>query len=389
MMARMLPIPLSLEAMEAAPVRELPVGPSWQYEPKWDGFRCMAFRDRGSVHLQSKSGQSLDRYFPEVLAALGALPLTRFVMDGELVIPVSGGLSFSQLQMRLHPAASRVLRLSRETPARYMVFDWLAEGGRTLLTTPLGERRTRLEAVAASAFPGSTGSVVLSPMSLERSVAQGWVDGGVAGLDGAIAKHRDAAYQAGVRDPSVMVKVKRIRTADCVVGGFRYGTGSTQVGSLLLGLYDAAGLLHHVGFTASIAHADRPALTKRLDRLRGPSRFTGRAPGAPSRWSTERSSAWEPVAPSLVVEVAFDHVTDERFRHGTKLLRFRTDKKPVRCTIDQIAPLALPAKPGQGVTALRASKTLKKRTAVATVRSSRAPPATRPQAHRNAMRRRS
>ena len=386
MMRRMLPIPLHLEAMEAAPVKELPAGRSWHYEPKWDGFRCLAFRDRASVHLQSKSGQSLDRYFPEVLAALGAAPLTRFVMDGELVIPVSGGLSFSQLQMRLHPAASRVQRLSRETPARYMVFDLLADGSQSLLTTPLGERRTRLEAVAARAFPGSTGGVVLSPMSLDRTVAQVWVDGGVAGLDGAIAKQREAPYQAGVRDPSVMVKVKRIRTADCVVGGFRYGSGSAQVGSLLLGLYDAAGLLHHVGFTASIAHADRPALTRRLDRLRGPSRFTGRAPGGPSRWSTERSSAWEAVAPTLVVEVAFDHVTDERFRHGTRLLRFRTDKKPARCTIDQIAPLASPVK---AMKAMKAMRAMKKPTGVTAVRSTRIPAAKRPRARPRTARRRS
>jgi ATP-dependent DNA ligase len=319
--------------MDAQPVREIPAGAGWQYEPKWDGFRCLAFRDGAELHLQSKSGQPLGRYFPEIVAALSRLRSRRFVLDGELVVPVARGASFSALQLRLHPAESRVRKLAAQTPARYLVFDLLALGARVLLERPLSQRRAALEAFADAHF-ADDGPLALSRASPRRRDAEAWLGGSLSGLDGVIAKRLDLGYRAGERDG--MVKVKRIRSADCVVGGFRYGTDSPLVGSLLLGLYDREGQLHHVGFTATIRHADKPALTKRLERLRSPPGFTGRAPGGPSRWSTERTGEWEPLRPELVVEVVFDHVDEQRFRHGTKLLRWRTDKRPDQCRMEQI-----------------------------------------------------
>jgi ATP-dependent DNA ligase len=328
------PIAPPLPPMDAQPVRAIPDGEGWQYEPKWDGFRCLAFRDGAAIHLQSKSGQPLGRYFPEIVAALATLRSRRFVLDGELVVPVGRGASFSALQLRLHPAESRVRRLAAETPARYLVFDLLALGSRLLLERPLTERRAALEDFAAARFASARGSLELSRASRRRRDAEAWFRGSLPGLDGVMAKRLDLAYRSGERDG--MVKVKRLRTADCVVGGFRYGSGSPLVGSLLLGLYDHDGLLHHVGFAATIARADKPALTKRLERLRSSPGFTGRAPGGPSRWSTERTGEWEPLRPELVVEVVFDHVDEQRFRHGTRLLRWRTDKKPEQCTMEQI-----------------------------------------------------
>ena len=319
--------------MEAKSVDTVPVGDEWQYEPKWDGFRCLAFREDSKVELQSKSTQPLARYFPELIAALGRLKPKMFVLDGEIAIPTESGFSFDALLQRIHPAASRVQRLAAETPAIYVVFDLLAaEDGRSLLIQPLRERRSRLEEFAAAYF--DTGSIRLSPATPNLAQARKWLAKTGATLDGIIAKRRDMDYRSGERGG--MQKIKNFRSADCVVGGFRYATGSKVVGSLLLGLY-AEGLLHHVGFTSSIAAADRPELTKKLERLIEPPGFTGNAPGGPSRWNSGKENTWQPLKPKLVVEVCFDHVSSNRFRHGTKLLRWRPDKAPERCTLDQLA----------------------------------------------------
>jgi ATP-dependent DNA ligase len=317
--------------MEARLADALPSGPEWQFEPKWDGFRCLVFKAGNNVDLRAKSGKPLGRYFPEIVEALAKLGDRRFIVDGELVIEVDERLSFDALQMRLHPAASRVARLAQETPARLMLFDMLQSGGRSLIDLPLSTRRNRLEDLLHSI--GRSKTFQLSPVTHDRKRALQWLRGAVMGTDGVVAKRLDGAYEAGER---AMIKVKRIRTADCVVGGFRYASKSRQVGSLLLGLYDNAGLLHHVGFTSSIAKSDREALTKKLEARRKAPGFTGRAPGGPSRWNTERSAEWEPLRPDLVIEVQYDHVTDGRFRHGTKFLRWRPDKAPKQCRFDQI-----------------------------------------------------
>jgi ATP-dependent DNA ligase len=321
--------------MEARLVDEIPTGPGWQYEPKWDGFRCLAFRDGDRIELQSKSGQPLARYFPEVVEHLRTLPARAFVLDGEIVVPVDGRLSFDDLLQRIHPAASRIARLSRERPAVLIVFDLLVDTtGRSLVDRPLRERRQRLEAFAARALAGRD-DVRLSPATEDARQARGWLDMAGAALDGIVAKRLDLGYRTGER--TGMQKVKRRRTVDCVVGGFRYATGSRVVGSLLLGLYDADGLLHHVGFTSGFPAADRAALLAKLAPLVEPPGFTGRAPGGPSRWSTERSGEWEPLEPRLVVEVSYDHFTGDRFRHATRFLRWRPDKSPRQCTLDQVA----------------------------------------------------
>jgi ATP-dependent DNA ligase len=319
--------------MEARSVEEIPTGDGWQYEPKWDGFRCLAFRDGGKILLQSKNGQPLARYFPDVVANLAKLPQQKFVLDGELVIPVSGALSFDELQLRLHPAVSRVQKLAAAHPAVYIVFDLLGENGKSDLKLNLRERRRLLEKFARSNLR-STKNIRLSPATIDYNVAKDWFGKTGRDLDGIIAKRLDASYAAGER--AAAVKVKKIRTADCVVGGFRYATGAQVIGSLLLGLYGDDGLLHHVGFISGFKASERRALTDKFERLRKPPGFTGNAPGGPSRWSTERSSEWESVAPKIVVEVAYDHFTGGRFRHGTRFLRWRPDKAPRRCTMDQV-----------------------------------------------------
>jgi ATP-dependent DNA ligase len=322
-----------LPPMEARSVEEIPTDGGWQYEPKWDGFRCIVFRDDEQVYLQSKNGQPLARYFPDVAAALTRLPDQRFVLDGELAIPISGALSFDELQLRLHPAASRVQKLAKAHPAMYIVFDLLAENGRSYLNRPLRERRQLLENFARSNFR-SAKDIRLSPATTDLRIATEWFKRTGGDLDGIIAKHLDAAYASGER--TAAVKVKQIRTADCVVGGFRYATGARVIGSLLLGLYGDDGLLHHVGFTSSFTKEQRRELAKRFEALRKPPGFTGNAPGGPSRWSTDRTGEWEPVAPRVVIEVAYDHFTGGRFRHGTKFLRWRSDKDPRQCTMDQV-----------------------------------------------------
>jgi ATP-dependent DNA ligase len=323
-----------LPPMEALSVDAIPEGEQWQYEPKWDGFRCIAFRDGSNVELQSKSLQPLARYFPEVAATLTKLKAKRFILDGEIAVPEGRGFSFDALLQRIHPAASRIKRLAAETPAIFVVFDLLTGAdGRSLVSEPLEARRRQLEEFAAANFRKG-GRIRLSPATPKLAQARKWLAQSGATLDGIIAKRRDLDYRSGERDG--MQKIKNFRSADCVVGGFRYGSKTELVASLLLGLYDDDGLLHHVGFTSSIAVKNRPALTKKLQKLIEPPGFTGKAPGGPSRWNGGKENTWHPLKPKLVVEVCYDHVTGGRFRHGTKLLRWRPDKSPAQCTMDQL-----------------------------------------------------
>jgi ATP-dependent DNA ligase len=363
-----LPLRPPYAPMEAQVVDEIPAGPGWQYEPKWDGFRCLAFRDRDRVELQSKNGRSLTRYFPEVAAYLRALPAPSFVLDGEIVIPVDGRLSFDDLLQRIHPAASRVGRLARERPAVLIVFDLLVDAsGGSLIARPLRERRQRLEAFADRVLRGRD-DVRLSPATQDAAQARAWL--GMAGttLDGIVAKRLDLSYQSGER--TGMQKVKR-RTVDCVVGGFRFASGAPVVGSLLLGLYDDDGLLHHVGFTSGFPAATRKALRARLEPLIEPPGFTGRAPGGPSRWSTERSADWQPLAPRLVVEVSYDHFTGDRFRHGARFLRWRPDKAPRQCTFAQVRVSSRgPGLPGSAAGRRRGTAAGSRRRAPSTARRS-------------------
>jgi ATP-dependent DNA ligase len=338
-------IPRDTRAMEAHSAQDIPIGHGeWRYEPKWDGFRCLAFKAGEAVELRAKSGKPLGRYFPEVVAMLRAARARQFVVDGELVIEAEGRSAFDALQMRLHPAESRIRKLAAETPAKFVLFDMLVDPeGRVLLDHPLKERRRALEAFMGEA--AAPARLVLSPVTSDPRQAEQWLrQAGAGATDGILAKLSDEPYRPGER---AMIKVKPLRTADCVVGGFRYGGGSREVGSLLLGLYDAQGKLDHVGFTATIPDEERAPLTKKLQRLRAPPGFTGRAPGGPSRWSTERSGEWEPLRPKLVVEVRFDQVTGDRFRHGTKLLRWRPDKAPAQCTFEQLSPGLSRGEPGQ------------------------------------------
>lgn len=321
--------------MEAKSVDEIPSDDGWQYEPKWDGFRCLAFRDGDEIYLQSKAGQPLARYFPDVVNSLGELKAKQFVLDGELVIPIAGALSFDELQLRLHPAASRVNKLAAAHPALFVVFDLLAGlGGQSLADASLTQRRSALEKFAAKYFPNEK-QIRLSPATTDLKQAEKWFQKVGGDLDGIMAKRAEAAYASGER--TAMVKIKQIRTVDCVVGGFRYASSGPVIGSLLLGLYDDDGLLHHVGFTSAFKASEKPALTKKFEALKKAPGFTGDAPGGPSRWSTERSAEWEPVDPKVVVEVTYDHFTGGRFRHGTKIIRWRKDKAPRQCTLEQVA----------------------------------------------------
>ena len=333
-MAKRVKVPVPMEALLAA---KLPEGDGWQYEPKWDGFRCIGRREGDSIEMISRSGKPLGRYFPEVLEMLSRIKEKSFTLDGELIIPLGDRLDFEALQMRLHPAESRVRKLSAETPAQFMLFDVLQVGSKTFDEEPLSKRRAALERFYKS---NQVEDLLLSPASTDRDVALGWLKRSGGALDGVIAKRLDQPYRFGER---AMVKVKQLRTADCVVGGFRYAEKKREVGSLLLGLYDDDGLLHHVGFTSALAAKDRPELTEKLEELIEPPGFTGDAPGGPSRWSTERSAQWQPLKPRLVVEVRYDQVTGRRFRHGTALLRWRPDKAPKQCTFEQLAPELRPS----------------------------------------------
>jgi ATP-dependent DNA ligase len=327
----------NIEPMEARSVDTIPVGEEWQYEPKWDGFRCLLARDADAVAMWSKSGQDLSRYFPEVAAAALSLREKTFVLDGEIVVSVAGQLSFDDLLQRIHPAASRVKKLAEQTPALFLAFDLLRKGRSELETKHLAKRRSLLEDFAARCFTGAS-LFRLSPASRKLQDAHRWLALAGGGSDGVIAKRLDLPYQAGNRDG--MKKIKRYRSADCIIGGFRYGenvqVGRKVVGSILLGLYDADGLLHHVGFSSGIRAKDKPALTDKLEAIGQDRSFTGNAPGGPSRWSTKRSSEWQPVKPKYVVEVSYDHFTGGRFRHGTSILRWRPDKKPAQCTFEQL-----------------------------------------------------
>jgi len=315
--------------MEARSRPALPHEPNWRYEPKWDGFRCLAFRSGDRVELVAKSGKSLNRFFPEVVARLAALKAPVFGLDGELLARDGDAFSFEVLQARLHPAESRIRRLSTETPAIFALFDMLTDTDGTDLTgQPWSVRHGRLEAFLEH---HQTFELTLTPGTNERTVAEGWLKDGK--LEGVVAKAVEGLYLEGER---AMVKVKRARTADCVVGGFRYASDGDQVGSLLLGLYDDEARLNHVGHTSGFAGIDRPALTRELEGLKGGEGFSGRAPGGPSRWSTERSAQWEALRPELVVEVSFDQVSDQRFRHGTRLVRRRPDKSPGQCRMEQL-----------------------------------------------------
>lgn len=327
-----LPVPIDLQPMEARTAATIPDGPGWAYEPKWDGFRCLAFRDGDALDLRSRSGRPLLRYFPDVGESLLALRARRFVLDGELVVPSGGRLSFESLLHRIHPAGSRVARLAAETPALFIAFDLLLSWrGGELTAREFTVRRRRLEEFADRFF---SGPLRLSPQTGDIALAGTWLGGGEDGLDGIMAKRLDMPYRAGER--TAMVKVKRLRTADCVVGGFRYASRGGAIGSLLLGLHDEEGLLHHVGFTSSFDARRRASLARKLEDIAGGPGFTGRAPGGPSRWATRRTDDWVPVEPCLVAEVRYDHFSEGRFRHGTRFERWRPDKAPADCTFHQL-----------------------------------------------------
>jgi ATP-dependent DNA ligase len=324
-------------AMEARSVDSLPRGVEWQYEPKWDGFRCLLVRSGDRVRMQSKSGRDLARYFPEVVIAAKGIAETQFTLDGELVVPVGERFSFDDLLQRIHPAASRIKRLADETPAVFLAFDLLRCGANDLVRIPLTKRRPALERFAKRNFKNDQ-VFRLSPVSRNYADAKRWLDSAGGGSDGVIAKRVDLPYQAGNRDG--MQKIKRMRSADCVIGGFRYGEkragGRKVVGSLLLGLYDDEGRLNHVGFSSGLKSAQKAALTDKLEAIANDRSFTGNVPGGPSRWSTRRSAEWQPLKPKFVVEVSYDHFTGGRFRHGTTVLRWRPDKKPRQCTMEQL-----------------------------------------------------
>lgn len=329
-----LPIQPPYPPMEARSVDAIPEGEGWLYEPKWDGFRCLAFRQGKNVQLQSKAGQPFHRYFPELVEGLAELRHERFVLDGEIVIYEGSRLSFDNLLMRIHPAASRIRKLSEETPATYICFDLLVtEEGEALVDRPLSERWKSLERFFKK-IPRD-GSIRMSPASTDLKQAKRWMgELGKIGLDGVVAKRLDEPYRSGEREG--MVKIKRIRTVDAVVGGFRYSEKGGGIGSLLLGLYNKDGLLDHVGFTSSFNREQRQELKKIVEAEVGGEGFTGKAPGGPSRWSTERSAEWVRLKPELVVEVQYDHFSGGRFRHGTKFLRWRPEKKASSCTFEQL-----------------------------------------------------
>src|SRR5687768_3663385 len=329
-----LPIKPPYPPMEAKTVEEIPDSPGWLYEPKWDGFRCLVFRDGSRVQLQSKSGQPLERYFPEVADAVLALKPERFVLDGEIVVSVDGAPSFDDLLQRIHPAASRIMKLSLETPAELVVFDLLVdEKGKSLIELPLAERRPLTERFAKLHLSRNS-TLRLSPATKEMSVVRKWFKTVGTDLDGVVAKRLDKPYMSG--DRTGMVKIKNKRTADCVVGGFRYAEKARVVGSMLLGLYDNAGLLHHVGFTSSFNAAFRKELTPKLEKLRKEPGFTGQAPGGPSRWSTKGPTEWKPLAPSLLVGEESNHSTTDGFRHAPRSLRCGPTKDPAQCKLSQV-----------------------------------------------------
>ncbi|HMC04470.1 MAG TPA: ATP-dependent DNA ligase [Actinomycetota bacterium] len=348
-----LPVMPPVSPMLAKLARELPAEGGMLYEPKWDGFRCIVFRDGDEVELGSRNERPLTRYFPELLDPLRDQLPPRCVLDGEIVIAGPGGrLEFEALLQRIHPAASRITLLAAQTPASFVAFDLLAEGDDDLRSLPQIERRARLEAVLREARP----PLHITPCTTDRALAAEWFDAFEgAGLDGVVAKPEHLPYREGER---VMLKVKHERTADCVVAGFRWHKSGGVVGSLLLGLFDAGGTLHHVGVTASFTAARRKELVDTLAPYRdnaldghpwgawasAMAAAGGRMPGAQSRWNAGKDQSWEPVRPELVVEVRYDHLQGDRFRHGTTFVRFRDDRSPESCTyaqLDEAAPAEL------------------------------------------------
>lgn len=343
-----LPFQPPVEPMLAAIGDGMPEGEGWLYEPKWDGFRALVFFDGASIYLQSRDLKPLNRYFPEVERGLAEVLPGPMVLDGELVILTAEGLAFEALQMRIHPAESRVRKLADEIPAHFVAFDMLADGDEDLRDRPFEERHERLWA----RLPEDARPLLHTPSTRDVEQARDWFDRFEgAGFDGVIAKRLDEAYQPGVRS---LVKVKHVRTADCVVGGLRWAKGQegTAVGSLLLGLYDDQGVLHHVGHTSSFKAPEKRALAEELAPYMvrpedhdedNPTGFgRGRTPGAPSRWTSGRETSWVRLRPELVCEVKFDHLQGDRFRHGTTFQRWRPDKPPERCTYDQLET-AVPA----------------------------------------------
>jgi ATP-dependent DNA ligase len=315
-----LPLSAPVKPQLAKSARELPDGQGWCYEPKWDGFRTIVFRDGDEVQLQSRNGKPMNRYFPDVVEQVLALPADRLVLDGEMVVTVDGVQEFDLLSQRIHPAASRVERLRRETPADLVAFDLLAEDNDVLLELPYTERRKRLAALVAD-------PVELTPATHDPSAASQWLAGTGEGV---IAKEADAPYRPGERIG--MVKVKRVRTADTVVVAFRFGKEEGTVGSLILGLYDDDQNLQVVGHTSSFRAKQKRELLELLE----PYRTHERGSGEPSRWKSDEELVWEGLRPELVCEVAFDHITGQRIRHGAKFLRWRADKDPAECSLAQL-----------------------------------------------------
>lgn len=329
-----LPIAPPFPPMEAKRAAKIPAGEKWLFEPKWDGFRAIIFRDGDEVAIQSKAGQPLARYFPEIVEAFRALKADKFVVDGEIVVPVEGLLSFDDLLLRIHPAESRIRKLAEATPAHYFAFDILVVKGKAVHDLPIEERRAKLEKFFE---PVKSELIRLSPATTDRKAATEWFNKFTSlGLDGVMAKRLGEPYHSGDREG--MVKVKHLKTADCVVGGYRYGEGTKLVGSLLLGLYDDEGRLVHIGHTSSIKHTEKKELTKMLEAMHADNPFEVRVPGGPSRWAGGRSAEWEAVRPELVCEVEYDYFSQGRFRHGSKFLRWRPEKKPKQCTMEQVLP---------------------------------------------------
>jgi ATP-dependent DNA ligase len=315
-----LPLEPPLKPQLAKSSRELPAGEGWCYEPKWDGFRTIVFRDGDDVQLQSRNGKPMNRYFPDVVELALALPAKRFVLDGEMVVIVDGVQEFDLLSQRIHAAASRVERLRKETPAGLVAFDLLAEGDETLLELPYTERRKRLAALVAD-------PVELTESTSDPDDAVKWLAGTGEGV---IAKQADAPYRPGERVG--MVKIKRVRTADMVVVAFRFGKEEGTVGSLILGLYDDDGELHVVGHTSGFSAKQKRELLEFLE----PYRTHERGSGGPTRWKSDEELVWEGLRPELVCEIAFDHITGQRIRHGAKFMRWRTDKAPRECLLSQL-----------------------------------------------------
>ena len=338
-----LPVVPPVSPMLAKLKEAMPRGDGWLYEPKWDGFRALAFRDGDEVELTSRDTRPIDRYFPELLDPLRAALPERCVVDGEVVIAGEDGLDFDSLLLRIHPAASRIKMLSETVPAAFVAFDLLAIGDESLLEAPLSERRAKLEAALASVPSAEPANirpreVSLTPQTDDPDEAAVWFDAFEAmGLDGVIAKESHIVYSPGQR---TMIKIKHKRSADCVVGGYRLSKAGDGVGSLLLGLYDGDGVLHYVGHTSSFKAAERRKLLEELKPLEGEGGFgSGRTPGGPSRWAAAAEKTWVPLEPSLVCEVSFDHMQGERFRHAATFMRWRPEKKPGDCDFVQLGPL--------------------------------------------------